>query len=79
MAKEVDIRLYTLKQLLARGATLPPDAIDAALAGPEPGKVDANGRLRVTEEMIAPGSPWMRANRAAFNAALAEDKVDVVD
>jgi hypothetical protein len=79
MAKEVDIRLYTLKQLLTRGATLPPDAIAAALAGPELGVVDQGGRLRVTEEMIAPGWQWMRENRQRFNAALASDKVDLVE
>jgi hypothetical protein len=76
---ETDIRLAVLKQLLARGASIPSDALDAVLSGPELGKVDTNGRLRVTEEMIAPGSQWIRENRAEFNRALAENRVDIVD
>jgi hypothetical protein len=76
---ETDIRLAVLKQLMAHGATLPSDAIAAALDGPELGKAGADGRLRVTAAMIAPQAEWLRANRAAFSAALKENRVDLVD
>jgi hypothetical protein len=79
MAKETDVRLDVLRKLAAKGVSLTPDAIAAALDGPELGRVDADGRLRVTEEMIAPGSQFLRENRAAFNRALAEGRVDIVE
>jgi hypothetical protein len=78
---EADIRLAVLKQLAATGVPLTAEAIDAALAGPvPPGTVDPQtGKLQVTEAMLRPGSDWLRSNRAALNAALAADKVEVVD
>jgi len=78
---ETDIRLSVIKQLAARGVSLPADAIEEVLAasGPELGKAGADGVLRVSTAQIAPGSAWMRENKEAWKKALVEGKVELVD
>jgi hypothetical protein len=36
-----------------------------------------NGKLRVTQEMIQSGSQWLRDNRAEFNKAVAENRLEI--
>jgi hypothetical protein len=72
--------LETLQRLVKAGAQLSAEQIDAALAGPAPpGTVGADGRLRVTQEQLAPNSAWHRENRALVNKHLASNTIDLVD
>jgi hypothetical protein len=78
---ETDIVIGLLKKLAARKVPVPADLVEEVLAttGPELGVVDAQGRLAVSREMLAPGSAWLRSSRALVNKALAENKLDIVD
>jgi hypothetical protein len=69
-----------LKRLAAAGVQLSAEQIAAALAGPPaPGSPGADGKLRVTTAQIAPGSAWMKANKAEWRKALAEGRVELVE
>jgi hypothetical protein len=69
-------KLEALRQLEHDGVKIPTPTMQEAEKAA--GVFDPN-RLRVTQEQIAPGASWLKENRAEFNRALAEGRVEVVD
>lgn len=62
----------------ANGQAPPAPGHKAPGAGQGEHTPPAPGRLQVTQEMIRPGSPWMKDHKDEWKKALAENRVDFV-